>query len=285
RPRAAGRSERARAAVTNPRVGPIYRLSAAGSPAGAIVWKNLTSVARNSRLRLIASGLVLAGVTLAVLSFRGEGQLAELVGWFAAMWAGFLVVIGPQWVRSDLRGDLPKLDLLRSYPLRGGAIVAAEVSSSTAVLTALQLGVAALAYLAFLGNRNMEPGLTERTAALVTAAVLLPGINLLGLLIQNGAAVLFPSWVHLGAGRQGGVEALGQNMLALMAHLLVLALALLGPAAAGGSILLPLYPALGWWALPIAALTAVGVMGLEAVVAVRRLGRAFERTEPAELAA
>ena len=59
----------------------------------------------------------------------------------------------------------------------------------------------------------MTPDLEERTlAAPRQPSCLLPGINLLGMLIQNGAALLYPAWVRLGSGRPGGVEALGQNI-------------------------------------------------------------------------
>ena len=269
-----------RRAAANPRVSPPYRLKPTGPPAEAIFWKNLAGVVRTGRPRATAVGFVVTGAVLGALSFRTEGHLAEIAGWFAAMWAGFLVVVGPQWIRSDLRGDLPKLELLRSYPLRGRSIVAAEVAASTVVLSALQLGVAAIAYLAFLGNRVMVPRLDARTALLVGAVVLLPAVNLLGLLIQNAAAVLFPSWVHLGTGRPGGVEALGQNMLAIVAHLLVLAVALLAPVAAAALVLLSLRPVLAWWVGVPAGLAALLVIALEAATAIGWLGRVFERTDP-----
>ena len=55
-----------------------------------------------------------------------------------------------------------------------------------------------IAYLAFLGNDYMEPGLEIRTIVLLAAVICLPGINYLGMLIQNGTALLFPAWAHLG---------------------------------------------------------------------------------------
>ncbi|HUF36698.1 MAG TPA: putative ABC exporter domain-containing protein [Gemmatimonadales bacterium] len=277
--RLAERTGPPRRSVTT-RAAPPYRLRPSGRPAEAIFWKNLAGVARTGRPRTAAVGLLAAGVVLGALSFRSDGHLAEIAGWFVGMWAAFLVVVGPQWVRSDLRGDLPKLDLLRTFPLTGRSIVAAEVAASTAVLTAMQLGVAGVAYLAFLGNRLMEPPLDVRTAGFAGAVIILPGVNLLGLLVQNTAAVLYPSWVHLGPGRPGGVEALGQNMLALMAHVLVLALALAGPAAAAGAVLLSLEPAIGLWAVVPAALAALLVIALEASAAIGWLGRVFERTDP-----
>src|SRR5439155_1724547 len=85
------------------------------------------------------------------------------------------LVLGPQWVRNDLRNDLLKLDLLRSYPLPGRAVVAAETAASTLVLTALQLALLVIAYLAFLGNATMEPDLRTRTAVVLASVVCLRG--------------------------------------------------------------------------------------------------------------
>jgi hypothetical protein len=199
------------------------------------LWKNLLAVVRTRRARNTAAALGVAAVMAGLLSFHTGGSVADAAGWLAATWAGLSVVIGPQWVRNDLRSDLLKLDLLRSYPLAGRAVLAAETAASTAVLTALQLGLLLVAYFAFLGNTHMYPPLGLRTLALATAAACLPGINYLGLLIQNGAALLFPAWIHLGSGRPGGVEALGQNMLIIVAYSALLGAGLALPRDAGAA--------------------------------------------------
>jgi len=190
---------------------PLFRLAPQGWPAGAILWKNLVAVTRTQRVRNVALALAVGAVIVTALSFQPEGTLAEIAGWFAVTWAGAMTVIGPQWVRNDLRGDLLKLDLLRSYPLRGWSVVIAEVGASTLVLTVIQLSLLVIGYLAFLGNQSMAPALDERTLLLFAACVFLPGINLLGMIIQNGAALLYPAWVRLGSGRPAGVEALGRT--------------------------------------------------------------------------
>lgn len=260
---------------------PPYHLRPGGSPAGAILWKNLVAVTRTGRPRRIALGLAAAGAGLAALSFYRDGAPADIAGWLAAMWGGFLLVIGPQWIRSDLRGDMPNLALLRSYPLPGRAVVAAEVAASTMVLTSLQLGVFTVAYLAFLGNRFMEPDLAIRTMALGAALLLLPALNLLGLLIHNGIAMLYPDWVGPAPGRAGGVEALGQNMLALTGYLVLLSIALLLPIAIGAAVFVLLRNVPGWWAAAPALAAGLAAAGAEAWLIVGWIGRAFERTDPA----
>jgi hypothetical protein len=260
---------------------PLFRLAPIGWPAGAILWKNLVAVTRTRRMRSAALTLGTLGVVVAALSFKPEGTLAEIAGWLALFWAGLLIVTGPQYVRNDLRGDLLKLDLLRSYPLRGWSVVIAEAAASTIVLTAVQLTLLGIAYLAFLGNQSMEPDLEERTLLLAAAVIFLPAINLLGMLIQNGAALLYPAWVRLGSGRPGGVEALGQNLLMMVAFVALLSLTLALPLAIAAGTFVLLRPVLENWAVVPATLLAVGAMAFEAALMVDWLGGIFERTDPA----
>jgi hypothetical protein len=259
---------------------PLFRLNPVGWPAGAILWKNLVAVTRTRRVRNAGVILALAGAVVGALSFQPGGTLSEIAGGLTLSWAALTILTGSQYVRNDLRGDLLKLDLLRSYPLRGWSVVIAEVGASTLMLTAVQLSLLGLAYLAFLGNETFEPGLEERTLLLLAAIVFLPGINLLGMLIQNAAALLYPAWVRLGSGRPGGVEALGQNLLMTIAFVALLAVTLALPAVLSGGAFLLLRPALGdWAALPATAL-ALGTMAFEAALLVDWLGRVFERTDP-----
>ena len=260
---------------------PWFRLAPRGWPAGAILWKNLVAITRTQRVRNVAIALGVGGMVVSVFSFEPEGTLAGIAGWFAVTWAGAMTVIGPQWVRNDLRGDLLKLELLRSYPLRGWSVVIAEVSASALVLTVIQLILFLIGYLAFLGNQSMEPTLEERTLILLAAFVFLPGINLLGMTIQNGAALLYPAWVHLGSGRPAGVEALGQNMLMMVVFVALLAATLLLPVAIGGGAFLLLHPAMAGWAALPATVLVLGTMAFETALLVDWLGGVFERTDPA----
>jgi ABC-2 type transport system permease protein len=259
----------------------LLRLAPTGWPAGAILWKNVLAVARTRRARNTVVAFVVAAVLATTLSLLGQQTVADMAGWLAATWAALTLVIGPQWIRNDLRNDLLKLDLLRSYPLPGRAVVAAETAASTVMLSAVQLGLMVIAYLAFLGDRQMEPDLEGRTVALVAAVICLPGVNYLGMLIQNGAALLFPAWVHLGAGRPGGVEALGQNMLVIVVYAALLGAALALPAAFAAGVLTALEPVMGWWSAWPAAVVLLAGAAIEAMLLLRWFGRVFERIDPA----
>ena len=155
-----------------------------------------------------------------------------------------------------------------------------ETAASTAVLTAAQLGLVALAWIALWGSGVEEPSAAVRTAVLLGSVVLLPGINFLAMLIQNGAVILLPGWVNPGPDRPIGVEALGHNMLIISGFLVVLALLLAAPAVAAVAVFYGL-PALGWWAAGPATLAALLLMALEALLLLGRLGRVYEATDPA----
>jgi hypothetical protein len=260
---------------------PLIRLSPNGWPAGAILWKNLVAGTRIKRIRNAALILGVAGLVVCALSFDPDGTLAEIAGWLAVFWAALMVVTGPQYVRNDLRGDLLKLDLLRSYPLRGWSVVLAEAGASTLMLTMIQFSLLSIGYLAFLGNQTMVPTLEERTLLLLGSFAVLPPINLLGMLIQNGAALLYPAWVRLGSGRPGGVEVLGQNMLMMIAFVAVLAGTLVVPVIVGGGAFLLLRAGLENWAIIPAVTLGLGLIGFEAALIVEWLGRIFEQTDPA----
>jgi hypothetical protein len=128
------------------------------------------------------------------------------------------------------------------------------------------------------------PALPVRSGLLAAALLALPPVNFLGMLIHNGAALLFPTWAHLGSGRPSGVEALGQNMLVLTGFVLLLGVVLLPPAVLGAGLGLVLEPSLGDWAAVPAGAAVLAATGGEAVMLVRWLGGVFERLDSAAAA-
>jgi hypothetical protein len=262
-------------------------LQPTGHPAVAILWKNLVSVTRAVRLIQILVHFLAGALALLLVTAMQPGGTAvtQLAGVLLLSWSGLLIATGPLWIRYDLRQDLPRLELLRSYPLPGWAVVAAEIAASTVILTAAQLALLVLSYLAYLGDPTVELSVGRRTALLAGAAVALPAVNVLALTIQNAAALLFPAWVRLGATRPGGVEAMGQSLITTVATLLLLLLLLAVPAGAGAALAYLLRPAAGDWAAAPGLLLAVATVGLEMVPIARWLGRVFERTDPSAVGA
>ena len=258
---------------------PPFRLAPLGRPAVAIYWKNLTAVMRRARVRKVAIGFALGAATLAILSLRQRGPIASTIGALTGTWAMFSIALGPQWVRNDLRTDLQHLELLRSYPVRGADIVAAEAAAATTVLTLVQFILIGLAYCALLGDPTMPISLRSRSMALLAAAVLLPAVNYVGLLLLNGGALLFPAWVRIGATRASGVEGLGQNVISMVAYALVLLVVLLPALLAGGAASWGLRRLVGDWAWIPGGVIGLIVLAAESWLLLRPLGRALERID------
>jgi Putative ABC exporter len=256
----------------------LFPLSPTGRPGTAILWKSLAAVLRRRRALQIGLVLVVLGSIVATATQGPWSTVAEVTGTLALTWLGFLVVGGPQWVRNDLRGDLPKVDLLRSYPLRGRTIVAMEASASAVVLTLLELALAALAFLAFLNIDVPEIGPQDRGLLFNAVVLLLPPLNFMAMLLQNGAAVLFPGWVRAGAPATG-VEALGQQLLSVTALWLVLGLTLVAPVALATITFKGLESTFRVWAVASAFAVALGALTVEALLLLRWLGAVFERGE------
>ena len=117
----------------------------------------------------------------------------------------------------------------------------------------------------------------------VGAAVLLPLLDVLLLLIPNAAVLLFPSWIQAGKDSPRGVEATGQRLIFALGQLLVLALALLPAAITFVGVFFLLKFALGYAAaVPFAALVAAIILAVEAGFGVMLLGRLFERFDVSE---
>ncbi len=258
-------------------------LAPRGHPAVAILWKNVLAFTRTSGRGAVAIPLaILASSIVLIISSSGEVALATLMGSVALALAAFSVFVGPRFVRLDLRQDLMHLRLLRTYPIEGSALVAAEVAGSTLVLTVTQMLFLIFAHVVLLPQPAFDIDVGVRWVMLFIAPIALLIINAASVTIQNGAALLFPAWVKIGTAKAGGVEVLGQSILTMLASLIALALALLPPgimavaAFAGIQFIFEdaiLAAAIGATVLGLAALA------FEVAMAMTLLGEVFERGE------
>ena len=263
-----------------------FPLAPTGHPAVAIAWKNVLAYTRALRLTTVA--ILLGGAAVigtAVYSEVGNwSDLAQIGEILCAIPIVMLVILGPGFVRADLRQDLLQLDQLRSYPLRGSTIVAAEIASTTMILTAMQYLLLTVA--AALASFDVQPPVPIAPAVLI-ALVALPTVNAISLTVANGAALLFPGWVRLGDGRAAGIEAMGQNVLAIFLSLIITLLALILPllaaTAVAGAVSAVTAREIGAWSFVPAAPVASLVVALELWLAIKWLGRVFARTDLAQI--
>ena len=277
----------------------VLPLAPVGNPAVAVLWKNTLALARGLRVRTAV--IVAVTMTVMVLAFREAGFLGEtalssaatFLGTLAITAATFLVVMGPLTVRNDLRQDLLHIDVLRALPLNGRQVVFAEIASSALALTALQWCLLIIGYGLLVGGgasgvMTDPPPLFDRPAPgglLVLVLATLPVINCASFFVQNAAALLFPSWIRLGGTGMGGLEVIGQRILAIGASMLGIAVLLTLPA--GAAVAVASLLSGGDSASTTPAALAGGVAALVAVVelyfGIGWLGRRFDTTDASAL--
>jgi hypothetical protein len=245
----------------------------------ALLWKNLIGAGQIFSGRMLLRFLpLIVFVVIFAANSKSSGLWAS-VGFFAMMLTIMSIVAGPQIVRSDFRQDLPAVDLLKTFPLRGWQIVLGEILAPIVILSAIQW----LLLLFAVGSTARIPGsealpFSARIGAGLGLAVIAPALNFISLLIPNAAVLLFPSWFQSGKDAPTGIEATGQRLIFVFGQLLVMAVALLAPA---GIALLIIYfgkTIFGFaGAISVAAILASAILIIEGSIGLILLGKVFER--------
>jgi hypothetical protein len=206
-----------------------FHLAVEGRPEMAVFWKNLIMVGRYVSLKTLlrlAPLIVFLGTFFAA-GRHGSGGV-QVISVMSAVLAGMIAFMGPMIARNDLRSDLANLAMLKTWPISGAELVRGEVLAPAAILTALEwlCGIAILMF----SNRFLQI-----FPFVVAGAMIAPGLLLMQLIVQNGIAVMYPSWAAIRRGRAQGIDVMGQRML-MMAGMMIVLVAVLLPAAILGSI-------------------------------------------------
>jgi hypothetical protein len=263
-----------------------FQLRPTGLPAVALLWKNLTSAGRLVTTRawlLLLWFVIFAGALLHGLT-REAGGAGAVLALLALTVAGMSLFWGPQMLRNDLRQDLPATDVLKMFPMPGWQVVLGEVLAPAAILAAVQWLLLLAALILFPNNfQGQTSTLGQRAGFAMAAAIVLPSVDLIALLIPNAAVLFFPAWFHLGKDGPRGFETTGQQLILMFGQLLALALSLL-PAAALFTIVFLLTSHFAPVALGVllGGVVAAALLLVEAGVAIRLLGVVFERFDLSE---
>jgi hypothetical protein len=173
--------------------------------------------------------------------------------------------------------------VLKSYPLSGTGVVAAEVAAPLVISAALELAAIGCAW-AILGTTKNPMSHVVGAEFAVVALLLAVPIVALQLLIRNAVPVIFPAWASRAKEDPRGFVLTGQRILLVLGNLVVLGLALL-PA---GLVLAPS----AWLAMKffngnaifMAVMTAPAIVVIcgEVWLGVRFLGSRFEELDVSE---
>jgi ABC-2 type transport system permease protein len=281
------RSEgRGRAPVVTVRSAP-FALASSGRPELAILWKNLLMLGRYFSVRNVIrfSAPLIALALAAAAASRGHSGGLTAAAFVCLVCAAMTPLLGPQMVRNDLRSDLAQLPILKTWPLSGQAIIMGELLAPALLVSGFAWLCILLASLLSVGIAMPALSALDRAAIAIAALLAIPGVVVAQLVIQNGAAVLFPGWIVTGPTRPRGIEAMGQQMLLFAGTMLLLAIGVLPAGAVAAMVGFVLRWFIGWVALVPAAMLFVAVLAAESWVAIHGLGRVFERTDPSAVEA
>jgi hypothetical protein len=274
-------AERARRASPRAR-GVGWALAPSGYTEGVFVWKNAMQMLRASDaglLRIVVPvTAAIIGLSFAVMAANRLEGAAGVVTSFSLAVSAFGVLFGPQLMRLDLRGDLQHLDLLKTWPVRSGAVIRGEILWPATVVTAtVWIGVACAAL--FAGPAFPRLSAAWRWALGVSGIIAAPALVTPQYIVHNAVAVFFPAWVPTGRQQPRGVDAMGQRLIMMAGVVLSLIVFALPGVIAGGLIWLALRHALGAAALVPGAIVFTLVVLVEVLAATEGLAPAYERLD------
>jgi len=219
------RQQRAGGYVRFRRVGSPFRLAERGRPEVAIVWKNIIATVRLSGGTIIALSFVFLAIFGSRIFIRDAGpQFMSLL--FLCL-ACIFPVIGPLLFANDFRLDLPRFEILKSYPLTGDLVVAAEIAAPLVVVSTFEIA-ALVCFLATTAVASHGP-LKLVTATQVVVCALIAAVPFCGLqlLIRNAGTLLFPAWATRPKEDVRGFAVGGQRLLMLVGNFAVLSILLI----------------------------------------------------------
>lgn len=258
-----------------------FALAAIGPSSEAFLWKGLIAAGPFYYPRY----WLLAGVfLLACLVWFGRDPAHRLLvggvlGVCSAL-SAYGLLFGPVLARRSLALMLERLDIVKSYPLRGWQVVLGELLCPVTMLCVFEwivLALMAMAALFLQGSDELNPalvltGLGGAWLLVVPLAGLLFALNYAG-------ALYFPAWLSVSTQQGAGIERFGQRLILFVVYFLVLVLALLPAAIVGAGPFLLVYVFSDWVALALGLglATACVVLLGELTIVLWWLGRRFEQ--------
>ncbi len=276
-----GRWNPGRSAPAKPRPEP-FRLGARGWVPLAFLWKNLIALGPFFRFR---TWLIACAVMFALTSWLGadrdRSDFLVLIAGFSGMFSFAALVGGPMFMRREVQQTLAQLDITKAYPLAGWQIVLGQLLSPVVLLTFIEWF--------FLLSFVLATAALKQEIALLTLLGL-GGMGGIGLVVPPLAGLLlclpyagvlyFPAWAATSPQQTGGggIEVLGQRLIFMLGYLVVLVVALLPAAGAGGLVFFIANALIGKiTAFILTTLMVSVILGLELAACIWWLGGKLER--------
>jgi hypothetical protein len=267
--------------VTFPRIPPPFRIPARARPEVAIYWKNVTAGLRISSPWLLIMA-VCAVYFLGQSYYSPEPAVRAMMAGLALVLAATFPFLGSTVFTQDMRLDVQRIELLKSYPISGERLVAAEIAGPLTFVAAVELMMLTVA--AIILHAAELPAKAQFLASpefVVIALLLATPVCAAQLLIRNAVPILLPGWAMRAPDEQRGFIVMGQRLVMLAGNLIVLLFVLLpGACIVGPGLLMAKF----WFhgSMPVVALTTVlaaALLFFEVWLGVRFLGGQFEKID------
>ena len=273
------RSQRAGSFVMFRRAPAPFRLQETGPIEVAVIWKNLIALMRNSIAWVVVFAAILAFM-LGIALWAHQPVTFNAIGTTLLFMSCIFPLMAPTVFANDLRLDMPRLEVLKSYPIAGDRLIAAEIAAPLAVISILEMlfATSASVMIGMSGATSKVAQFVATPQFIVAVLLLTLPVCAVQLLIRNAVPVLFPAWAMRSKDEPRGFVAMGQRLVTLAGNLIVLVAALM-PAAI---VFLPsLWIAFKFFSgnpafVAVAAMPAVAVIVAEVWFGVRALGAQFE---------
>jgi hypothetical protein len=225
---------------------------------GPLAWRQLITAVRSLRGLLLFLAIFTVGM-LVPLAFGLAGDRPEnrLLGQGLAYGLlGMSLLTLPSMITFDFRGDVDRIDVLKSLPVAAWRLVVGQIAVPVLLLTLIQVGLLALIQLVWGGV----------AAVLGPVLVLSVPVNFLSFEVDNLMFLWFPT--RQVPSSPADFQMMGRQMLVLLAKFLILGLAC-GIAGAAGTVLylfagesLSLALSAGWLLLVLFAAALVPLLAL-----------------------
>jgi ABC-2 type transport system permease protein len=263
------------------RAPPPFQLQETGPVETAVIWKNLIALMRNSIAWVVVFAAIMAFM-LAISIWAHDMTTYTAIGSMLIFMACFFPLIGPNVFANDLRLDMPRLEVLKSYPISGERLIAAEIAAPLLVVSILEMLFATSASILMgMGEATKITKFVATPQFIVAVLLLTIPVCAVQLVIRNAIPVLFPAWAMRSKDEPRGFVMMGQRLVTLAGNLFVLGVALI-PAAI---VFLPsLWIGFKFFAgnpafVAVATMPAVAVLLAEVWLGIKALGAQFEQLD------
>jgi hypothetical protein len=275
------RGQRAGRYVMFPRMPATFRLRPSAHPEIAIIWKNLIAAVRIAIAWI--PFLAFVGLLLFIPNMMTRQEYLRGVGATIALCAaGLFPFIASQTFSQDLRLDLPDIELLKSFPISGERLVAAEIATPLLIISILEFLMLSIgAIMAYRSHASGTLAFFGTPEFVVVALLFTIPICAAQLVIRNAVVVLLPGWAVRSAEEQRGFTVIGQRLVLFAGNLIVLAIALI-PAAI---LFIPAFLVSRAYfhgsaaVLAISIVPSVALLIFEVWMAIRFLGTQFDKLD------